>query len=124
MTSILTALKICKSFSGVQVLKDVGFDLQAGEIHGLMGENGAGKSTLMKIIAGDYQFDSGEILFEGKPVQLKQPSDSLNLGIRLIYQEFNLVKQLTVAENICLGDYPTTWREDTGYKKSVRNFNC
>jgi ribose transport system ATP-binding protein len=121
MTSILTALKICKSFSGVQVLKDVGFDLQAGEIHGLMGENGAGKSTLMKIIAGDYQFDSGEILFEGKPVQLKQPSDSLNLGIRLIYQEFNLVKQLTVAENICLGDYPTTATGLLDWKMMAKN---
>ena len=64
MASILSAHKICKSFSGVQVLKDVEFDLREGEIHGLVGENGAGKSTLMKIIAGDYKLDSGELRFE------------------------------------------------------------
>lgn len=106
MASILSAHKICKSFSGVQVLKDVEFDLREGEIHGLVGENGAGKSTLMKIIAGDYKLDSGELRFEGNPIRLKDPTDSLNYGIRIIYQEFNLVKTLSVAENICIGDYP------------------
>lgn len=106
MASILSAHKICKSFSGVQVLKDVEFDLREGEIHGLVGENGAGKSTLMKIIAGDYKLDSGELRFEGSPIRLREPMDSLNYGIRIIYQEFNLVKTLSVAENICIGDYP------------------
>ena len=108
MASILSAHKICKSFSGVQVLKDVEFDLQEGEIHGLVGENGAGKYTLMKIIAGDYKLDSGELKFEGNVIKLRNPTDSLNYGIRIIYQEFNLVKTLSVAENICIGDYPRT----------------
>lgn len=108
MAEILSAHKICKSFAGVQVLKDVEFDLREGEIHGLVGENGAGKSTLMKIIAGDYRMDSGELCVDGATVNIKGPADSLNCGIRIIYQEFNLMKTLSVAENICLGDYPRT----------------
>lgn len=108
VAEILSAHKICKSFGGVQVLKDVEFDLQEGEIHGLVGENGAGKSTLMKIIAGDYKMDSGELSVDGAPVNIKGPADSLDCGIRIIYQEFNLMKTLSVAENICMGDYPRT----------------
>lgn len=108
MASILSAQKICKSFNGVKVLKDVAFDLRENEIHGLVGENGAGKSTLMKIIAGDYKLDSGELTIVGKPVRFKNPSESLNYGIRIIYQEFNLVKTLSVAENIFIGEYPRT----------------
>ena len=75
MANILSAKKICKSFNGVQVLKDVEFDLRENEIHGLVGENGAGKSTLMKIIAGDYKLDSGELRIDGKPVKLRNPTD-------------------------------------------------
>lgn len=108
MANILSAQKICKSFNGVQVLKDVEFDLRENEIHGLVGENGAGKSTLMKIIAGDYKLDSGELRIDGKPVKLRNPTDSLNYGIRIIYQEFNLVRTLSVAENIFIGEYPRT----------------
>ena len=100
MGSILSAHKICKSFGGVTVLKDVEFDLREGEIHGIVGENGAGKSALMKIIAGDYRLDSGELEFNGEPVKFKSPTDSLNCGIAIIYQEFNLVKSLSIAENI------------------------
>lgn len=106
MADILTVHKVKKSFYGVCVLKDVCFNLQAGEIHGIVGENGAGKSTLIKIIAGDYQKDEGEIYFNGNPVNLKTPTESLALGIRVIYQEFNLVKKLSIAENICIGNYP------------------
>ena len=107
-TPILSAKGISKSFGATRALSHVSFDLMAGEIHGLIGENGAGKSTLIKILAGDYFPDQGEILFQGKRVHLRSPAESLGLGIRVIYQEFNLVNSLTVAENICLGNYPAS----------------
>ena len=124
MANILSAEKICKSFGEAQVLKDVTFNLEYNEIHGLMGENGAGKSTLMKIIAGDYSMDSGQLYFEGKPIKLRNPGESLKLGIRIIYQEFNLAKTLTVAENICIGDLPrrrgmVDWAEMNRRAKSI-----
>lgn len=106
MDFILSAKEINKSFGTAHVLRDVTFDLRYGEIHGLLGENGAGKSTLIKIMAGDYSMDSGEILIEGKPTQINRPAESLKLGIRVIYQEFNLVKTLSVAENIYIGGLP------------------
>lgn len=113
---ILETKHINKSFGTVHVLKDINFQLKKGEILGLVGENGAGKSTLIKIIAGHYIADSGEILLNGKPVEIHAPVDSLRLGIRVISQEFNLMNDLTVAENICTGDYPTRngiirWKE-------------
>ena len=107
-TPILSAKGISKSFGATRALSNVSFDLMAGEIHGLIGENGAGKSTLIKILAGDYFPDQGEILFQGKQDHLHSPAESLGLGIRVIYQEFNLVNSLTVAENICLGNYPAS----------------
>ena len=115
-TYILETKNINKSFSTVHVLKDINFQLKKGEILGLVGENGAGKSTLIKIIAGHYIADSGEILLDGKPVEIHAPVDSLRLGIRVISQEFNLMNDLTVAENICTGDYPAksgmiSWKE-------------
>ena len=106
MDYVLSARKINKSFGTAHVLRDVSFDLKYGEIHGLLGENGAGKSTLIKIMAGDYSMDSGEILIDGKPEHITRPADSLELGIRVIYQEFNLVKTLSVAENIYIGGMP------------------
>jgi ABC-type sugar transport system ATPase subunit len=106
MDCILSAEKINKSFGTAHVLRDVTFDLRYGEIHGLLGENGAGKSTLIKIMAGDYSMDSGEILIDGKLEPITKPAESLKLGIRVIYQEFNLVKTLSVAENIYIGGLP------------------
>jgi len=106
--TILEAKDINKSFGIAHVLRDVSFDLKSGEIHGLIGENGAGKSTLMKIIGGDYHLDSGELFFDGEPVVINTPAESLALGIRIIYQEFNLSSSLTVAENIYLGNLPLT----------------
>ncbi|MCA1404144.1 sugar ABC transporter ATP-binding protein [Ensifer sp. IC3342] len=100
---VLEARRISKSFSGVQVLFSVNFELRAGEIHALMGENGAGKSTLVKILSGFEQPSSGEILLDGKPVTLPPNGAAEALGIVIIHQEFNLAEHLTVAESLFLG---------------------
>ncbi len=105
-TEILRMSNISKRFGGTHALKDVDFSLLKGEIHGLVGENGAGKSTLIKIIAGYYQKDSGDILLNGERVDILNPKRSLELGIRVISQEFNLMEDMTVAENMALGNYP------------------
>jgi ribose transport system ATP-binding protein len=97
---------ISKRFPGVQALDHVSFFLHPGEVHALVGENGAGKSTLMKILSGVYQPDSGTIMFDRAPVNLTSPHQAQSLGISTIFQEFNLVPTLSVAENICLGDEP------------------
>ncbi len=94
---------ISKSFSGVQVLFSVNFELRAGEIHALMGENGAGKSTLVKILSGFEQPSSGEVLLDGQPVTLPANGATEALGIVIIHQEFNLAEHLTVAESLFLG---------------------
>lgn len=91
-----------KSFGGVNALNDVTIRVRPGEIHALAGENGAGKSTLMKILSGAYQKDSGEITIDGVPVDIPNPSVGRKLGIGIIYQEFALAPDLTVAENIYL----------------------
>jgi ribose transport system ATP-binding protein len=100
---VLAARRISKSFSGVQVLFSVNFDLRAGEIHALMGENGAGKSTLVKIMSGFEQPTSGEILLDGQPVKLPANGAAEALGIVIIHQEFNLAEHLTVTESLFLG---------------------
>lgn len=91
---------ITKHFGGVKALTDVSLRVEPGEIHALIGENGAGKSTLMKILSGAYQRDSGQIFIDGKEVKISTPKDSKNLGVAIIYQEFMLAPDLTVAENI------------------------
>jgi ribose transport system ATP-binding protein len=107
---LLEFRKISKSFAGVQALKDVSFRIKKGEVHALIGENGAGKSTLMKILAGAYSKDEGEILIEGGIVDIRTPKDAENLGVTVIYQEFNLVPMLTVGENIFLGRIPRKFK--------------
>jgi ribose transport system ATP-binding protein len=97
---------IGKSFPGVKALQGVSLTIREGQVHALLGENGAGKSTLIKILSGAYTKDEGEISFEGKPVAIRGPQDAQDLGISTIYQEFNLAKDLTVAENIFLGHLP------------------
>ncbi len=103
MTDILRINDICKSFSGVTVLKNINFSMQKGELHAIVGENGAGKSTLMKIIAGELEPDGGKIYLNGAEVKFHSPIDAIHAGISLIHQEFSLVPQLTVYENIFLG---------------------
>jgi ribose transport system ATP-binding protein len=101
--NLLELKNISKSFSGIPVLKNIDLDVQAGEIHVLLGENGAGKSTLIKIMTGAYHKDEGEMYWQGKEVAIHEPSDALNLGIATIYQELNLIPELTVYENMFLG---------------------
>jgi len=93
-------IDICKSFDKVQVLKDVSFTLEEGEVHALMGENGAGKSTLMKILTGVYTRDSGEVLLDGKPFRFNHPMEAEQEGIVFIHQELNTMPELTVEENM------------------------
>lgn len=99
---ILKAKCIKKSFFGNEVLKGVDFEVQSGEIHGLVGENGAGKSTLMKIITGVYTKNSGEIYLDGKEVDFSDPGKARDAGVSIIHQEFNQFSNLSVAENIFL----------------------
>src|SRR4051812_26490466 len=100
---------IGKAFPGVVALDNVDLTLIAGDVHMLLGENGAGKSTLMKILGGAYRKDAGEIRLNGRPVEIDSPRAARDLGIRVIYQELNLVPHLSVAENIFLGDLPARW---------------
>ena len=98
---------ITKSFSGVPVLDHVDLEVRAGEIHALAGENGAGKSTLMNIVSGVTPADSGQMLWEGRPVRVRSPRDAMSLGISFVHQELALVPQLSAAENVFLGRHPS-----------------
>jgi ribose transport system ATP-binding protein len=104
---LLEMKQIHKSFFGVKVLDDVSLTARAGEVLALLGENGAGKSTLIKILNGDYQMDSGEISIEGERVIFREPYDAEAKGIHMIYQEQHYVPELSVAENLMLGNLPT-----------------
>jgi ribose transport system ATP-binding protein len=97
---------ITKRFPGVLALNSVSLEVRGGEVHALLGENGAGKSTLIKIIAGVYRADAGEIRIDGRPVSVRNPHDAQALGISTIFQEFTLAPDMTVAENIFLGREP------------------
>ncbi|MCX5515596.1 D-xylose ABC transporter ATP-binding protein [Kaistia algarum] len=100
---------VSKTFSGIKVLKDVDFDVRAGEVHALLGENGAGKSTLIKIISGFHRPDEGGAMtVKGQPVHFASPRDARDAGIATVYQELLLFPDLTVAENIFLGHAPRT----------------
>ncbi len=104
MNNVILKMKdINKSFSGVKALQGAALELRAGEVHALMGENGAGKSTLMKILTGIYQRDSGEIELFGEKVEFQNVKDSQEKGISIIHQELNMMKDLSVAQNIFIG---------------------
>jgi D-xylose transport system ATP-binding protein len=100
---ILAIRGLNKSFGAVQVLHDVDFAVYAGEVTALVGDNGAGKSTLIKCLAGIYAMDSGEILWEGKPVKIHSPSDAAALGIEFVYQDLALADNLDITQNMFLG---------------------
>lgn len=99
---------ITMEFPGVRALDEVSFEVNSGKVLGLVGENGAGKSTLLKILYGDYHQTSGDILIDGKAVKFHEPNDSLKAGVSIIYQERQIFKDLTVAENIFIGHHPKT----------------
>src|SRR6476646_1642685 len=97
---------ISKTFPGGRALDDVSLSVDAGTVHVLLGQNGAGKSTLMRILCGAHHPDAGEILVDGRPVQLKSPADARRLGVAVIFQEFSLVPYLNLAQNVFLGREP------------------
>ena len=105
MPAILTAENIVKKFPGVVALKNVSFDLQAGEIHALCGENGAGKSTLIKVLSGIHPHGSyeGRLMVRNEPARFRSLADTEHAGIAVIYQELALVHDMTVAENVFIG---------------------
>lgn len=109
--NVVEMQKVSKAFPGVLALDRVDFSCLAGEVHAVVGENGAGKSTLMKVLAGVYRPDGGKILVRGKEIAFASPKDAQNSGISIIYQEFNLIPELSVAKNIFLGREPKNkWR--------------
>jgi ribose transport system ATP-binding protein len=105
---VLRLTDIVKTFPGVRALDGVELEVRAGEVHCLLGQNGAGKSTLIKVLAGAHRPDSGEILWQGQPVSFGNPQAATKAGIATIYQELDLVEDLTVAENVLLGHEPRT----------------
>jgi monosaccharide-transporting ATPase len=103
---LLSARSIRKSFLGLKALDGVDFDVRKGEIHALLGENGAGKSTLIKVLTGVYKADGGAIVLKGEPAVVRDTLHAQQLGIGTVYQEVNLLPNLTVAENLCIGRQP------------------
>ncbi len=106
MESYLEFKSVSKNFPGVVALDDVSLQIKEGSVHGLIGENGAGKSTLLKILSGAYYPSSGEIYIDGELKDFRNTKEALNAGIAVIYQELNLVPEMTVAENLLLGHMP------------------
>ncbi len=104
--TILESTGVSKLFGGVQALDSVAFDLREGEVHALVGENGAGKSTYIKILSGLYQKDAGDITFCGEPYECESPVSARRMGVGLVPQHIDLAENLTVAENIFMGQYP------------------
>ena len=106
MAPVVEFRGISKGFPGVRALDDVSFSVEAGEIHALVGENGAGKSTLIKIAAGALRPDQGSIYFDGAEIRIHSPREAIETGIRVIHQERQIAEDLSVAENIMLGQLP------------------
>ncbi len=102
-TPILELRGLNKSFGPVHVLHDIDFAIYPGQVTALIGDNGAGKSTLVKCIGGTYSIDSGEYLYEGKPIHLTSPRDSAALGIEIVYQDLALCDNLDIVQNMFLG---------------------
>jgi ABC-type sugar transport system ATPase subunit len=102
--SLLQVADVDKRFGGVAALRGASLDVRAGEVHALMGENGAGKSTLARIVAGAVRADAGRFLVDGRPAAIASPLDAQRLGIAIIHQELDLFPNLSVAENMVIGN--------------------
>ncbi|TKC90973.1 L-arabinose ABC transporter ATP-binding protein AraG [Trinickia terrae] len=122
MSATLRFDNIGKVFPGVRALDGVSFEVNVGQVHGLMGENGAGKSTLLKVLGGEYQPDSGRVMMDGREVHFSSAAASIAAGIAVIHQELQYVPDLTVAENLMLGRLPNTfgWVKKQDAKRFVR----
>ena len=124
MTWLLETRDITKSFAGVPILKGIGLKVAAGEVHALVGENGAGKSTLMRILMGLHQPDAGEIWFKGRRVEVRHPHAARKLGMAMIHQEMRAFGELSVAENIFMGQQPaarfTGWIDQRALHREAR----
>jgi L-arabinose transport system ATP-binding protein len=122
MSATLRFDNIGKVFPGVRALDGVSFEVNAGEVHGLMGENGAGKSTLLKVLGGEYQPDAGHIMIDGQEVRFASAAASIAAGIAVIHQELQYVPDLTVTENLLLGRLPNAlgWVDKRGAQRFVR----
>lgn len=120
---ILRLEEITKEFPGVKALDCVHLEIQKGEIHALCGENGAGKSTLMKIISGAQSFTSGKMYFEEESVEFRNTREAQNKGISMIYQEFNLIPHLSIAENLFIGRFPVNKYGKVNWKKLNQDAN-
>ena len=116
-TELVKMENISVEFPGVKALDNVDFTLNKGEVHVLIGENGAGKSTLIKVLGGIYKTTSGKIYIENKEVHLHNAKQAKDTGINIIYQELNLVRSLSVAENVFLGNAPLTKGGFINWKK-------
>ncbi|MED0716188.1 sugar ABC transporter ATP-binding protein [Aeribacillus composti] len=123
MIKTLQLRNISKEFQGVKALSNVSLTIHGGQIHCLVGENGAGKSTMIKILAGFYKPDQGEILIDGKKVTFSSPKDSKDHGIAVIHQELLLVPHLSVAENISLGHWPKSSQKMIDWKGMNKRAN-
>lgn len=108
---------ICKKFGGIKALQNAELKVRPGEVHALVGENGAGKSTLIKILSGAYSKDSGKIYIDGNEVNITSTLDAKKLGVAVIYQEFMLVPELTVAENIYIDSLKASGTRFINWKK-------
>ncbi|WP_394839795.1 sugar ABC transporter ATP-binding protein [Pendulispora rubella] len=122
MTTALQLSGVSKGFSGVQALSDVSIECQAGEVLALMGENGAGKSTLLKVLSGDHQPDTGRIVVGGTPRVFRTPAEAHKAGVRVIYQEPEIIPHVSVAENVYVGALPHRfhWFDRKGLIKRFR----
>ena len=112
--------RVSKSYGGLRALHDVSVGIGYGEIHCLVGENGSGKSTLIKIVSGVERADSGEVLFENKPLHAFHAADSIHRGIQVIYQDPSLFPNLTVAENIVISEILAKRTRGFNWKKVQR----
>ena len=121
--NMLSFQDISKSFPGVKALRDVSFSIRKGEVHALVGENGAGKSTLLNILKGIYQPDEGQIIYDGSSIKIKSPGHASSIGINMVHQEINLVPELTVGQNILLGNEPMGKGIAINYRELYRRCN-